>query len=67
MPNFFPSDMVIFHSNQLKKLLSDYCQDVDPEQSPAFDEDGFYLTVPSRLSNKVLIDGFFAARLIKND
>ena len=30
-------------------------------------EDGFYLTVPSRLSNKVLIDGFFAARLIKND
>ena len=28
---------------------------------------GFFSTIPSELENKILIDGFFAAQLIKND
>ena len=31
------------------------------------DNNGFYFVLPSKLENGILIDGFFAAKLIKND
>ena len=31
------------------------------------DKNGFYFVLPSKLENGILIDGFFAAKLIKND
>ena len=31
------------------------------------DKNGFYFVLPSKLENGILVDGFFAAKLIKND
>ena len=33
----------------------------------AFNHYGFYYVLPNKMKNKVLIDGFFAAQLKKND
>ena len=31
------------------------------------DKEGFYFVLPSQLNNNVFVDGFFAAKLKKND
>ena len=31
------------------------------------DKKGFYFVLPSKLENGILVDGFFAAKLMKND